>query len=355
VRFAVASWHAPLPAGTAPGRILRATCDGLREVGHSVEVWVWGSEEPRGELPDWCHWRPVPPRPPWRMHLRALTRPRTEVELVEGALPDGDVAIADDPASFPAVARRPRTVAALHYSVRLDAAALHRRDPGAVQDRRLERRVAREAGLVLAYSDRVAATRPRAVAVPVAYPTPAEPLDLVEAPVAAIVADWRWRPNEVALDRLAGLWPAIRRAVPGAELLVAGYGAEPQQQLGPGISVLGPVPDSREVLARAAVLAFPCPPTSGPKVKVLEAMAIGLPVVTTPAGVEGLAVPADAAAVASVEDFATTLADTLADPDRRATQARAARAAVARNHSPATVARRRVELVVARWPELDPG
>jgi glycosyltransferase involved in cell wall biosynthesis len=111
-----------------------------------------------------------------------------------------------------------------------------------------------------------------------------------------------------------------------------------------GVEVLGEVAQARDALARASVFAFPCPPTSGPKMKVLDALAQGVPVVTTVAGVEGLQGIDDAVAVAG-NDFPRVLADVLEDPPRRTLMATAGRAAVLEHHSPARAAAARLALL----------
>jgi glycosyltransferase involved in cell wall biosynthesis len=215
-----------------------------------------------------------------------------------------------------------------------------------LQDVRAERTLARRAGLVLAYSTRVARhLGDRAQVVPIAYPVPPEPLPVIEAPVAMLMADWLWPPNKMALDRLLGVWPQVKDLLPGATLLLAGRMLS-RDAIGsvPGVKVLGSVGASVDVLSQAAVLAFPCPASSGPKVKVLEALAYGVPVVTTPPGVEGLVLGhQEGAVVAAPGDFARALADLLSSPERRALLAQSGRAAVLAHHSPVASAQARLD------------
>jgi glycosyltransferase involved in cell wall biosynthesis len=340
VRLVVLSRHVPDPDGTAAGRALHALVEGLLAEGHEVSVCSWGPEEPDAPLPPWCVWRRVDPDPGLGGHLRALLRPRADV-LRAGWEPEDDaVAVADDPLSFAAVARASRNAVTFHYLTRLDVAALRRIALRDLQDLRAERRAARRARVVLAYSERVAARLPGARAVPIACPVPPEPLPPVEDPVAALLADFRWPPNRASLGRLLACWPEVRARLPAARLLLAGPGLE---AVGPGdgVTALGSVRRSVEVLGRAALVAFPAPASSGPKVKVIEALAHGVPVVTTPAGVEGTAA-GGGAVVAAPHGFAAALADLLADPARRARLGAAGRAAVAAVHAPIPAARARV-------------
>jgi glycosyltransferase involved in cell wall biosynthesis len=186
------------------------------------------------------------------------------------------------------------------------------------------------------------------ITTPIGCPVPAAGLPFVEEPVAACVADWRWPANGRAAATLLAGWPAVRAEVPGARLVLAGTGSEGFDQPALGVEGLGRVAAADEVLERAAVLAFPCPPTSGPKVKVLEAMAAGLPVVTTEAGVEGVGVvdggapPPVTLAPPDPIGFAEAIVGSLRDPSGRAHQASAARQMVEAHHAPDAVARHRV-------------
>src|SRR5207244_4245978 len=55
----------------------------------------------------------------------------------------------------------------------------------------------------------------------------------------------------------------------------------------PGLEVVENVPDARPYFQRLQVFAYPLPQGSGMMAKILEAMAYGVPIVTTTEGVEG--------------------------------------------------------------------
>lgn len=101
-------------------------------------------------------------------------------------------------------------------------------------------------------------------------------------------------PNVEAVLRFArDVYPRIRAAVPDVTWLIAG--AEPPPAIralatpGSGIAVLGYVADLEAGYAASAVFVVPVSRGSGTRVKILEAMARGVPVVTTTRGVEGIA------------------------------------------------------------------
>ena len=87
--------------------------------------------------------------------------------------------------------------------------------------------------------------------------------------------------------------------------------------------------------------------------KVIEALAHGRVVVTTPPGIEGVLVrDSGAALVATIDEFAATLAGALSDPAGLATAGRAGRTTMLTTHAPLPAASARVHAIAARWPDL---
>jgi glycosyltransferase involved in cell wall biosynthesis len=96
---------------------------------------------------------------------------------------------------------------------------------------------------------------------------------------------------DAALYAAREIWPAVRREVPGAELVLAGANPAPAvRRLGAlaGVSVPGLVPDLCPLWESTSVLLAPLRFSTGIQNKVLEAMAAGVPVVTTPPVAEAL-------------------------------------------------------------------
>lgn len=144
------SRHHPLANGTAAGRILLATVEGLVAEGHDVRVASWDPSPPSDDLPAWCTWAPIPRRSPAREHLDALARPRGRSRGLADEFADDRIAVADDPASSAAVEGHPTAVGTLHYATALDAAALGRYRLRDVQEMRAEARTLRRMRRVLA-------------------------------------------------------------------------------------------------------------------------------------------------------------------------------------------------------------
>jgi glycosyltransferase involved in cell wall biosynthesis len=107
-------------------------------------------------------------------------------------------------------------------------------------------------------------------------------------------------PNVLALTFfLEEAWPRLRSLAPDARLhIIAGsnheyflehHGAQVQISLNQsGVEIEGFVSDVRSAYARATVVIAPLVASAGTNLKILEAMACGRPVVSTPAGVNGL-------------------------------------------------------------------
>jgi glycosyltransferase involved in cell wall biosynthesis len=103
-----------------------------------------------------------------------------------------------------------------------------------------------------------------------------------------------WRPNLDGLRlMLDAVLPAVRAREPRARLVIVGRNApawlEERVRGMEGVELHSNVPDVRPWLATSAVMAVPLRVGGGSRLKILEALASGLPVVSTQVGVEGLA------------------------------------------------------------------
>jgi glycosyltransferase involved in cell wall biosynthesis len=344
MKIEVVTYHLPHPDGTATGRHVFAIWDAVRALGHDVSAWCWGRPPAGLEPPSWVRCQEFHDAGGWRRKPTTLVRPRGGLAAVGWQPTDDAVAWAEEPESYAAVVSAARRGVTIYHSSVLDAMALRRPRPDVVQSARAERYVVRHAGVAITFSPRVARVTGVRELCPVTLPIPPAPLDLVADPVAVMIADWAWPPNQAALHRLFGYWRTVREAVPGATLLIAGRGLT-VTDIPSGVEIVGEVATPSDALRRAAVLAFPCPPTSGPKMKVLDALAWGLPVVTTPAGVEGIQVDEDAVAVADDAGFTQALIDVLTDPARRERMAALGRAGVLAHHTPQQAAAARLALI----------
>lgn len=155
------------------------------------------------------------------------------------------------------------------------------------------------------------------------------------APHAIVMnADFEAPTNvDAALHFYRDIFPAVRRAVPDAELWLAGR--RPDRAIrrlagDPAVTVTGFVEDLRPYLHRAAVAIDPLRIGAGLQNKILVDMAAGLPVVATPIANEGLQIPEGEAIVIAdgADAFARAVVSLLRDPAARARLGAAAQAFV---------------------------
>jgi glycosyltransferase involved in cell wall biosynthesis len=163
------------------------------------------------------------------------------------------------------------------------------------------------------------------------------------------LGSFRHDPNRVALDWFVerALRPILARQ-PNARLVVAGSDPPPEHayaDYAAHLEMLGFVEDVREPLARYAVFICPIRSGSGVRVKLLEAYAAGIPVVSTTVGAEGLA-GKDGELCALADDpaaFAERVLALFEDPEAAARMADRARAEVEANWDMAAITCKLVE------------
>ena len=107
---------------------------------------------------------------------------------------------------------------------------------------------------------------------------------------------------------LAEIWPSVRKAVPEAELVIAGTVGRAVKNPPPGVRAIGPVENLKNEYAAASLCLVPLPLGTGLKIKLVEAMSYGRAVVTTPAGAEGFS-ELEAGDVAVVAEGAKAFTD----------------------------------------------
>jgi glycosyltransferase involved in cell wall biosynthesis len=159
----------------------------------------------------------------------------------------------------------------------------------------------------------------------------------------------------------AALWlghdimPLLRTRCPGVRLLIIGSMPPPSVQAlaTTDVTVTGYVPKVEPYLERAAVIVAPVRTGGGQRVKVLQGMAMGKALVTTPLGAQGLDIAGHRPPLIvaqDAEDIASATAALLTDDEARWALGRQARAFVVEHFSPSAYARR-IETI---YNELQP-
>lgn len=152
------------------------------------------------------------------------------------------------------------------------------------------------------------------------------------------LASFGHQPNvDAALYFAESILPLIRKRMPDAEFVVAGRNPPSvlQHAEDQGITCLGFVEDVSAFYGSVDVVVAPIRYGGGIKIKVLEAMACGKPVVTTSVGAEGVVETGEEALLVADDpaEFAEAVVALLSDDQRRASQGEQARQVIERRFS----------------------
>lgn len=160
-----------------------------------------------------------------------------------------------------------------------------------------------------------------------------------DADVLSFIGRMDYYPNQECMLRFcAETWPCIRAQRPQARLLIVGAEPAPAiRQLAalPGVEVTGSVPDVRPYVRQSAAMIAPLSIARGTQNKILEAMALGVPVITSKVAVKGVdAEPAQHLLVGETSaEYAQAALRLMNDPAERARLAEAGRARMLSHHN----------------------
>lgn len=129
---------------------------------------------------------------------------------------------------------------------------------------------------------------------PSAHPQPTAPR-AEPAPIIAFSGNMEYHPNVQAVRWFAReIWPRVLQSHPTAQWLLIGKNEHAIQSAIAGtrqVRCTGMVEDAIAELSRATLAIVPLLSGSGTRLKIIEAWAAGVPVVSTPLGAEGLGLP----------------------------------------------------------------
>jgi sugar transferase (PEP-CTERM/EpsH1 system associated) len=173
-----------------------------------------------------------------------------------------------------------------------------------------------------------------------------------ERDLVTFVGRMDYFPNQQAVTRFcADVLPELQRRRPGIRFEIVGADPSPGiRALGklPGVTVTGSVPDVRPYVSRAALTVAPLEIARGTQNKILESMAMGVPVVCSRQAVGGVDAIAGEHLLAygTREQLIGAMLSLLESPERRTQLAVAGRERVLANHS-WSASMRRVDALIA--------
>jgi sugar transferase (PEP-CTERM/EpsH1 system associated) len=159
-----------------------------------------------------------------------------------------------------------------------------------------------------------------------------------DAQTLSFVGRMDYYPNQECMQRFcANVWPLLRARRPALKLVIVGADPSPSiRELGrlPGVTVTGSVPDVRPHVRGSAAMVAPLAIARGTQNKILEAMAMGVPVVTSRVAAGGVdALPGVHLLVADTPaEQVEAILSLVESPGRRAALAAAGRARMLSHH-----------------------
>lgn len=129
---------------------------------------------------------------------------------------------------------------------------------------------------------------------------------------ATFVGNYSWAPSrDAALELVRDVWPSVVEVLPRARLTLVGAGIDTELlelvDACPGVEAVGEVDSVLTTLTESDVFVCPTRTGSGVKVKMLEALQVGCPVVCVSGALRGL--PSSARDAVVVADDPSDLAD----------------------------------------------
>jgi len=149
-----------------------------------------------------------------------------------------------------------------------------------------------------------------------------------------------WQPNSEAVDWLvSSIFPAVKKVTPDVRLNLAGsfmHGKFPSDK-NAGIINHGFVENSTDFMLTNGILVLPIQSGSGVRMKLLEALSLGIPVVTTKVGAQGINDFSTVCIAETEEEFVAQITELLLSTEKQLLLGQKAFEYVAENYSTSTI------------------
>lgn len=139
-----------------------------------------------------------------------------------------------------------------------------------------------------------------------------------------------WIPNQEAMRWfLDEIWPLVLESVPNAQFYLAGKKIPKwfYDRKDKNVTIVGEVPDAKAFMQQHHIMVVPLLSGSGIRVKILEGMALGKPIIATPMAATGIEVTDEKNILLAAKptEIAAHIISLLKDPNRRTLLAQNAR------------------------------
>jgi glycosyltransferase involved in cell wall biosynthesis len=149
-----------------------------------------------------------------------------------------------------------------------------------------------------------------------------------------------WQPNSEAVDWLvSSIFPALKKVIPEVCLNLAGSFMNGKFPSDKKTSVMnhGFVENSTDFMLAKGILVLPIQSGSGVRMKLLEALSLGIPVVTTAVGAQGINDFSTVYSAETEEEFVAKIAELLLSTEKQILLGQKAFEYVAENYSTSTI------------------
>ncbi len=182
------------------------------------------------------------------------------------------------------------------------------------------------------------------------------PVSIEVAKTPALIAENRiyhlgmmnWEPNRQAVNELVSWMPELRKRLPQLELHIAGSGSKEMVEANEdlGIFVHGFVECADDFARNHGILVSPMRAASGVRIKFLEAMAQGVPIISSQTGALGIDHESSECLIIahSREEFFERISDLISNPSKGEEIARNALNYIDKNHNIDDISKRIVEV-----------
>jgi glycosyltransferase involved in cell wall biosynthesis len=159
-----------------------------------------------------------------------------------------------------------------------------------------------------------------------------------------------WQPNIESVDWLLNsIFPKIRKKIPDAKLLLAGsfmpdkYKSDESK----GIEIVGLVNKTSDFMANNGIMLAPLKSGSGVRIKLLESMNLGVAIVTTTIGSEGIngVNGCDFFSVENEEEFITAAVELAKNKSKRELIGRNAKSLIEKNYQLESITKNIIEFI----------